>query len=395
MTSISPRSSRIVTIDFVRGLIMVIMALDHVRDFTHYDAYLYDPLDATKTSVILYVTRWITHFCAPTFVLLTGVAASLLGKQRSKKQLFKFLLTRGLWLLIADLLIVSFSWSFNAPPHFMLFGVVAVIGVSMMILSLLIFLPNTIILIFGLIIVFFHNMLDNIHIANGTSLIWSQLHQQSLFVWGNHYNYVTGYPIIPWVGVVALGYCLGTLFQPEYEAAKRKKILRWIGLSAIILFFVLRYFNIYGNPTDWKHGENITASLMNFFNVLKYPPSLLYLLITLGPVLLLLSVLDSTRIRASNPLVIFGRVPLFYYIIHLYIIHLIATAIALATGHRFSDMVSDTFITGSEKLKGTYGVSLFWVYIIWMLLVIGLYPLCKWYANYKMRHKDWWWLSYL
>jgi len=399
MTTISaitiPRSPRIVTIDFLRGLVMFVMALDHVRDFTHHDAFLFDPLDASKTSVLLYITRWITHFCAPTFVLLTGVSARLSGRQKSQKQLSTFLLTRGLWLVFADLVIISFSWTFTPAPFVMLFTVVATIGTGMIILSFLIYLPDTIILVIGLIIIFFHNLLDNVQIVPGTSLIWSLLHQRGLFTWGNNYHYVNGYPILPWTGVMVVGYCMGNLFQPGYEKAKRKRLLKWIGISAIVLFFVLRYFNIYGNPTDWKPGENTTQTLMIFFNVLKYPPSLLYLLITLGPVLLLLSALDDNHISSTNPLVIIGKVPFFYYVLHLYIIHLIGVIIAMSTGHPFSDMVSNIFITGSEKLKGTYGVSLFWVYIIWLLVVIGLYPFCKWYANYKSRHKDWRWLSYL
>jgi uncharacterized membrane protein len=345
--------------------------------------------------VILYITRWVTHFCAPTFVLLTGVAAALLGRKRTKKQLSIFLLTRGIWLVFADLVIISFAWSFNPAPHLMVFNVVSTIGTGMIILSFLIYLPQTLILVIGLFIIFFHDTLDNIQIGPDSPFILSLLHHRNLFVWGDHYNFRVAYPIIPWAGVIAVGYCLGNLFQPGYEAAKRKKLLRWMGISAIILFFVLRYFNIYGNPTEWKAGENSIQTLMIFFNVAKYPPSLLYLLITLGPVLLFLSAVDDSRISSSNPLVIIGRVPFFFYVIHIYVIHLIGVIIALSMGHPFSDMVTDSFITQKKELAGTYGVSLFWVYIIWLIVVFGLYPLCKWYANYKMKHKDWRWLSYL
>jgi uncharacterized membrane protein len=388
------RSPRLLSIDFLRGLVMFIMALDHVRDFIHRDSFLYNPLDPAKTTVILYITRWITHFCAPTFVLLSGVAAYLYGRQRPKKELSFFLFTRGLWLVFVDLVIVSFSWGFNPPPHYSLFGVVAVIGAAMMVLSVLIYLPKTAILWFGLILIFFHNCLDPLQKTGFNSFGWALLHKMSSFIWGNHYTIQVGYPLIPWTGVLALGYYMGTLFEPGYDPWKRKKILGTAGISAIVLFFILRFFNIYGDPSVYKPGETFTVSLMIFFRVLKYPPSLLYLLITLGPVLILLSRLKDDGISPSNPLVIFGRVPLFYYVVHLYFIHLIGVVVALSSGHPFSDMVADTFIFDNKKLAGTYGLSLFWVYIIWILLVIALYPLCRWYADFKSRHRNWRWLSY-
>jgi uncharacterized membrane protein len=389
------RSPRLLSIDFLRGLVMFIMALDHVRDFIHRDSFLYDPLDPEKTSIILYITRWITHFCAPTFVLLSGVAAYLYGRQRPKKELSFFLFTRGLWLVFVDLVIVSFSWGFNPPPHYILFGVVAVIGASMMVLALLIYLPKTVILLFGLILIFFHNSLDPLqHSREFSSFGWSLLHQFGFFLWGNHFTIQIGYPLIPWAGVLALGYCMGTLFEPGYDPWKRKKILGLGGTFAVLLFIFLRFFNIYGDPSVYKPGATVIESLMIFFRVLKYPPSLLYLLITLGPVLLLLSRLKDDGISPSNPLVIFGRVPLFYYVIHLYIIHLIGVLVALSSGHPFSDMVADTFIFNNKKLAGTYGLSLFWVYVIWILLAIALYPLCRWYADFKSRHRNWRWLSY-
>lgn len=389
-------SSRLLSIDFLRGLIMVIMALDHVRDFVHFDAYLYYPLDETKTSGILYITRWITHFCAPTFILLAGTSAYLMGQNKTKKQLSSFLFTRGLWLLLAEMTFISFSWSFN--PQLGLFGVIAAIGVCMMLLSLLIWLPYVAILLVGLSVIFLHNVLNNMHVASDASdalkLGWAIVHDPGLFKWEG-YSLFVGYSILPWVGVMAAGYSLGALFRKGYDAARRRLVLQYTGIVAILAFLVLRYLNIYGNPTGWKSGADATASVMIFFNVLKYPASLQYLLITLGPVLLLLSVLDKVSLKPSNPLVIIGKVPFFYYVIHLYIIHLVAVVIALSTGHPFGDMVTETFVTDSAKLKGTYGLSLIWVYVTWVLLVLALYPLCKWYAGYKQQHKEKKWLSYL
>jgi uncharacterized membrane protein len=269
-------------------------------------------------------------------------------------------------------------------------------GAGMMLLSLLVYLPERIIPIIGLILIFFHNTLDGIQFTPGSSAqtYWSLLHAPGAAQFGN-ITFLIGYPLVPWVGLVMAGYGLGMLFHPDFDPARRKQLLLVMGLSAIFLFIVLRYINIYGDPLRWQAGANTTQTLMSFFNVLKYPPSLLFLLVTVGPVLLLLSWLQAASISSENPLVLLGRVPLFYYVIHFQVIHLIAIAVAVGMGHPLGAMLTHNFILDTPKIIDNYGLSLPWIYAIWILLVLGLYPLCKRYAKYKQMHREQWWLSYL
>lgn len=392
-TTAIPASPRNVSIDLLRGLVMFIMALDHVRDLLHADALYFNPLDETKTTALLYATRWITHFCAPTFVMLAGASAYLMGTRRTKPALSWFLLTRGLWLIFVDMVIMSFGWSF--APHAVLFGVLSTMGVGMMILALLIYLPERLLPVLGLIIVFGHNALDGIRFAPGSvaQVLWSFVNVPNMLPTQGFIIFI-GYPVLAWLGILLCGYGLGMLFRPGYDPDKRKRLLRNIGLAAILLFVILRYINVYGNPIPWKPGANALQTLMIFFNVQKYPPSLLYTLITLGPVLILLSFIADKPLRPTNPLVYFGRVPFFYYVLHFHIIHIIGIIIGVAMGHPLSFMLTYNYITDTAQLKGSYGVSLAAVYAIWLLLVAALYPLCKWYAGYKQRHQDWKWLSY-
>jgi uncharacterized membrane protein len=373
---------------------MFIMALDHVRDFTHTAALQYNPLDETKTSLLLYATRWVTHFCAPAFVMLAGASACLMGTRRTKQELSYFLVTRGLWLIFTDMVLMSFGWSFT--PHTLLFGVLAAMGVGMIILAALIYLPPQQLPVIGLVIVFGHNALYSIQFPQGTTaaFIWGLVHRGALAQAGG-FTILVAYPVLPWLGVLLCGYGLGILFGPGYNPAKRKHLLRIIGLAAIVLFLALRYSNIYGDPMPWRTGNTTLETLMIFFNVQKYPPSLLFLLITLGPVLLLLSFITGKPIQPAHPLVIFGRVPFFYYVLHFHIIHLVAIGIGVAMGHPLGYMLAHNFITDNAQLKGSYGVSLAGVYIIWLLLVAALYPVCRRYARYKQLHQDWRWLSYL
>lgn len=394
ITSAIKPSYRIQSIDLLRGLVMVIMTLDHVRDLLHHDAFLYNPLDPSKTTPVLYLTRWITHFCAPTFVMLSGTSAYLVGLRKSKKELSRFLFTRGCWLIFVDFAIMCFAFSFT--PKLLAFSVLTVMGAGMILLSLLVYLPERIIPIIGLILIFFHNTLDGIQFTPGTSaqMCWSLLHAPGAAQFGN-ITFLISYPLVPWVGLVMAGYGLGMLFRPDFDPARRKQLLLAIGLSAIFLFIVLRYINIYGDPLRWQTGATATQTLMSFFNVLKYPPSLLFLLVTLGPVLLLLSWLQTVSISSGNPLVVLGRVPLFYFVVHFQVIHLIAIAVAVGMGHPLGAMLTHNFILDTPKIIDNYGLSLPWIYAIWILLVLGLYPLCKRYAMYKQMHREQWWLSYL
>jgi uncharacterized membrane protein len=390
------KKSRFGSIDLLRGLVMIIMALDHTRDYFHADAFLYDPLDLNKTSVAIFLTRWITHFCAPIFVLLAGTAAFISGQRKTKKQLASFLIKRGLWLIFLELTVVNFSWFFNIHFTFILLAVIWTLGVCMICLALLIFLPRKLILIIGLILVCAHNLLDNTHFrehdVNG--FLWGILHDQKMFSIG-HFNILLAYPIIPWIGVMALGYCLGGIYTNDYDAKKRRDVLLSLGLGSIVLFVILRSINAYGNPLPWTNQSSFDFNLLSFINVTKYPPSLDYLLITEGFALIFLALTEKVSNGLSRVISVYGRVPMFYYLLHIYLIHLIALLAAVLTGHPWTDMTSfTTWISYMQNLRG-YGFSLGVVYLIWISVVIALYPLCKIYDRYKTSHKDKWWLSYL
>jgi uncharacterized membrane protein len=389
-------TSRVQSLDFLRGLVMIIMALDHVRDYFHADAFLYSATDLSKTTTAIFFTRWITHYCAPTFVFLAGTSAFLTGLKKTKSDLSVFLLKRGLWLIVLDLTIIYFGWSFDPGFNVFLINVVSAIGLGMILMAGLIHLPMKVIFATGLIIVVGHNLLDSIRIEGNTpaAFLWAMLHQQSSFSFSGR-TFFVAYPIIPWIGVMALGYCLGSLYTEGYDSIKRRKILMIAGSSAIALFIVLRAGNFYGDPFHWSVQSTTTFSILSFLNTSKYPPSLLFLLMTLGPGLLFLAFTEKMRGALVNIISIYGRVPLFYYVIHIFFIHLLALpAIALSPDFSWQDMIFREPLWFTDKLKG-YGFSLGIVYLVWIFCVAALYPLCKWYHNYKMNHKHYTWLSYL
>ena len=388
--------NRIQSVDFLRGLVMIIMALDHVRDYFHAGAFLYDPLDLEKTSPALFFTRWITHFCAPVFMFLAGTSAFLNGQKKTKKELSLFLLKRGLWLVFIELVITNFGWDFAITFPSILFIVIWALGISMIALAVLIYLPRQLILATGLLLVFGHNLLDNVHVQNsqGAAFGWSLLHEPGFFNWAGR-NVFVGYPVLPWIGVMALGYCLGSLYSPAWDAVKRKKILLTIGFSAIALFILLRFFNIYGDAAHWSRQSSPLYSFLSFIKTSKYPPSLLYILMTLGPAILILAVTEKINNPLSRIVSVYGRVPLFYYLLHIYLIHLLAMlASEFFTNVDWSNWILQQPLWFNDSLKG-YGFSLGIVYLVWLAVVISLYPLCKWYDRYKANNKDKWWLSYL
>ena len=375
---------------------MIIMALDHTRDYFNADAFLFDPMDLQKTTVLLFFTRWITHFCAPVFVLLAGTSAFISGQRKTKKELSVFLVKRGLWLIFLELTIVNFSWFFNIHFTFLLLAVIWTLGICMICLAGLIYLPKKAILVIGIILVAAHNLLDKIHYTdnNAIGFIWGFLHDQKMFHLGR-FNIMMAYPILPWIGVMALGYCLGELYAKGYDAIKRKKILLTIGTLSILLFIILRFINIYGNIILWSTQSSPIFSFLSFISISKYPPSLDYLLLTEGAALIFLALTENISNSLTKFISVYGRVPLFYYILHIYLIHIIALMAAVLTGYSWTDMTSfDTFISYMPNLKG-YGFGLGIVYIIWLSVVILMYPLCKWYDGYKSSHRDKWWLSYL
>lgn len=389
------KTKRIESIDLLRGTVIIIMALDHVRDYFHADAFLYNPTDLSKTSAILFFTRWITHFCAPVFMFLAGTSAYLNGLKKSKKELSFFLLTRGLWLVLLEFLVITLEWTFNPLYNVFLVQVIWALGISMICLAGLIYLPRKVILVTGIILIAAHNLLDNVHVPGngGASVFWAFLHEQRFFAFGSTGLFV-GYPIIPWIGIMATGYCFGALYTPKYDAAKRKKTLIYLGAGAIALFVLLRIGNLYGEPSHWSTQATPLFSFLSFLNASKYPPSLLYTLMTLGPSFLFLAFAEGPVNKVTEKLVVIGRVPMFFYILHIVFIHLLAVFAAVITGYKASDMVLSTWVTDSPQLRG-YGFNLLTVYLLWVAVVIVLYPLCKWYDAYKRNHREKQWLSYI
>lgn len=389
------KTKRIESIDLLRGVVMIIMALDHVRDYFHGGAYLFDPTDLSQTSVSIFFTRWITHFCAPVFMLLAGVSAFLYGAKRTRKELSFFLFTRGIWLLVAEIFLITLGWTFN--PHFPIYilQVIWAFGIAMIALSVLIYLDRRLILLIGILLVGAHNLLDQVHVP-GTQLshfFWAALHEQSPYSFGPVSLFV-GYPIIPWVGIIALGYCLGSIYSSGYDPIRRKKNLISLGLGAIALFILLRSGNFYGDHEHWAVQKNGIFSFMSFLNTTKYPPSLLYVLMTLGPALLFLAFAEKPLNNLTQKIIIFGRVPMFFYILHIYLIHFLAIFAVILSGHKWSDMVLTGWVTANPQLRG-YGFSLPVVYLIWAGVVLVLYPWCKRFDRYKRTHvAQQKWLSY-
>jgi uncharacterized membrane protein len=392
------KSRRIESIDLLRGTIMIIMALDHVRDYFQAYSYIYDPTDLQHTTAPIFLTRWITHFCAPTFMLLAGVSACLYGRKNGRNALSFFLFTRGLWLVILELFIVTLEWTFN--PHYPSFilQVIWAFGIGMMILSLLIHLPRPLLLLLGAVLVAAHNTLDTVQVNGNTfpALLWSLLHQPNFagFHFGG-FNPLVGYPVIPWIGIITLGYCLGSLYTPETDPAARKRSLRNLGIGSIVLFIILRWTNLYGDAAHWSTQKNALFTLFSFVNTTKYPPSLLYTLMTLGPALLFLAYAERPLNKLTSRITIFGRVPMFFYLLHIPLIHGMAVFAATLSHHSAGDMVNLTdWVTASPQLKG-YGFSLWIVYLVWIAAVLLLYPLCKRFSEYKRAHAgEKKWLSY-
>lgn len=388
-------NTRIESIDLLRGVVMIIMALDHVRDYFHADAFLYNPLDLEKTNVALFATRWITHFCAPVFVFLAGTSAFLVGQRKGKSELSTFLFTRGLWLIILEFTIINFSWFFNIKFNFLALTVIWALGGGMILLGAACRLPFKVILIIGFLFVACHNALDSFHVEgeSGLAVFWKVLHEASLLEM-SRFTVFIGYPLLPWTGIMFLGYCFGALYIPSVDPVFRKKRLYLLGFSCIVAFFALRAVNLYGDPNPWSVQSNALDTFLSFLNVTKYPPSLGYALITLGPAMLFLAIAEKYSGKLVDIVTALGRVPMFYYIIHIYAIHIVATLAALATGFELSDMVFNTWVTDSPNLRG-YGFSLGVVYVLWILFVICLIPLCLWYDQYKRNHREKRWLSYL
>jgi uncharacterized membrane protein len=390
--------NRIESIDVLRGIVMVIMALDHTRDFFHPTAWIDDPLNLTTTTPALYFTRWITHFCAPIFVFLSGTSIYLQSLRKTKAELSLFLLKRGLWLIIAEVLIVSLGLSF-LPYNFILLQVIWVIGFSMVLMAALIRLPFRVILGLGLVMVVGHNALDFQEQSPGfeASVWWVLLHGfgNPVYFFAENRAIVIGYPLLPWPGVMMLGYCLGRLFSADFLIERRRRWLVWLGTGLLLLFVVLRLANGYGNPFPWSVQKDGLFTFLSFINVNKYPPSLLYLCVTIGPGLLALAAFEGIRNGFTAIMKTYGRTAFFYYLIHWYVLHTLRLILFFAHGHTLADALPSLSTIPVLGVLPGEGYPLPVVYGIWAAVVSALYPLCRWYDGYKSSHKEKRWLSYL
>ncbi|HEX9023931.1 MAG TPA: heparan-alpha-glucosaminide N-acetyltransferase domain-containing protein [Geobacteraceae bacterium] len=391
------RAYRLTSIDMLRGLAIVLMAIDHVRDFCYCGAEQ-DPMANPNISVGLFATRWITHFCAPVFVLLAGTSAGLMATRKSGAELARFLFTRGLWLIFVEWFIVSTSWSFSPGgiPQlggriFVVLQVIWAIGAGMVVLAGLQFLGRRACLAIGVAIVAGHNLLDGVWPAGAPFQEglppWVALHSQMALSIGPFFLTVI-YPFLAWVGVIALGFGLAGLFELPPE--RRNKVLLRAGTAMTVAFLVLRGFDMYGDPNPWHvHPGNMTATVIDFLNTTKYPPSLAFLLMTLGPAALLCAVADRITGRVKDALVMFGRVPFGFYVPHFFLIHALSMLLGVIQGYE-----AGQFMTVFFYYPKGYGLGLPGVYALWILVVALLYPFCRWYAAVKARRRDWW-LSYL
>ncbi|MGE3174678.1 MAG: DUF1624 domain-containing protein [Planctomycetota bacterium] len=399
----APRQ-RLVAIDWLRGIVMVLMVLDHARDF--FGDFRVDPLALGRTTPALFATRWVTHFCAPTFVLLAGVGAFLYGARRSRAQLARFLLTRGLWLVVLEFTVVQLGWTTRIGFPFWFLQVIAAIGFAMVLLAPLVFLPRGAVLALGLLVVCGHNAFDDVAVRDvvaewgrAAGGAWTLLKEGSidngaLLRLSLRQQVLVAYPLLPWFGVLALGYALGPVFRME-PAARRRVLLR-LGVGALTLFAALRATGVYGDPQPWAEQGTALHSVLSFVHCDKYPPSLQYLLMTLGPALLALALLDREPGRLGRRMVVFGRVPLFFYVLHLYLVNggsqLFHWAVYGEAFSAFGDGMPLLF-TG-RALPPWYGHPLWVVYAAWLAVLLLMYPACAWYERVKRTHPSPW-LSYL
>lgn len=398
MTADARPTPRLVAIDALRGLVMVVMALDHVRDFVHVGAMTFSPEDLTRTTPALFFTRWITHLCAPAFVFLAGMAIHRKWRRSTRGGMTAYLLTRGLWLIVAELVLLRFALNFRLfGPDPVLLLVLWAIGVAMIALAGLIHLPVRLVGAVGVLIVTLHNLLDPIRAADlgGWAPLWRVLHEQGAIPVAGLIA-VVGYPVLPWIGLMAIGFWSGTV--QDLAPARRQRWLITTGTLACAAFAVLRWANGYGDPQPWAVQPSPGMTMVSFLRATKYPPSLLFLLMTLGPVLLGLAWLDRRPPADHHPLAVVGRVPFFYYLGHFALAHVVASCLVW---WRYGD-ARLAFLSGPFPSVGgapqTFPPDIGWplgtVYVVWVLVVIAMYPLCRWFDRVKRRRRSWW-ASYL
>ena len=385
---------RINSLDILKGLIIVFMSLDHFRDFFHYEAFFFNPTDPELTNIATFFIRWITHYCAPVFAFLAGISAYIVGNKYDKKYLSKFLLSRGIWLVFVEIAIMNFGWRFDFEFNFIVLQVIWMLGICMILLSAIIWLSLKQILFFSLFIIFGHNLLDSYDISG--NFIWAVIHKLDFFNYSETKTLVVAYPIIPWVGVMSLGYFFGQFFQKEFPQDLRIKILKRVGIISIIGFFVVRFLNSYGNSKTWINYDLFSQTIYSFMDPQKYPPSLSYLLMTLGPMFLLLAVFELyKKTTFSNIFIVFGKVPFFFYILHVYFIHFFAMITAEFKGFGWELMILKQPIWMLPSNLEGFGFNTSLMLILWICFVAFMYPMCKKFGEYKMNNKQKKWLSYL
>lgn len=392
VSKVSDSDGRLWSIDILRGVVMIIMTLDHTRDF--FSNAHFKPTDLDQTTTALFLTRWITHFCAPVFVFLAGTSAFLWAFQRGPEaSVSRFLAKRGLILLVLTLTVEAWAWNFRNDFRHIDGGVLWAIAWSMLIMAGLVRLPLRWIVTFGALLTLGHNAFDGIK-PDDLSVFgpfWAILHTGDDVVLSENWLINPYYPLIPWVGVMALGYGFGHLItQSRWRQPSR---LFRMALALVAGFVVLRFANVYGDPDPWKNYPDPMFTLLSFINCHKYPPSLLYLLMTLGPALAVIAWLERRPGPRYAALRLFGRTPLFFYLIHLYVIHLLALLVAAIDDGPVSALLGGGI--WAPDLPKDYGYGLPFVYLMWLLVVLALYPLCRGFETLKTRKPHWRWLNYL
>lgn len=377
------RSNRITSIDVVRGAVMVLMALDHVRDYV--TSVRIRPEDLSRASAALFATRWVTHFCAPTFFLLAGVGIGIsLSRGQSRAEMSRFLVGRGLWLIAVDLVVTAIGWQFGFQlvPAFAI--VIWALGWSMIVMAFCIHAPRLAVVTGALLLIALHNLFDSVQPESLGVFgpLWHVLHVPGFAIPG---KLLIAYPLVPWVGVMAIGYVLAGVY--EWDGERRRGFLIRVGLAAIVAFVVIRGINGYGDPGPWSTQHSPALTVASFLNVRKYPPSLDFVLMTIGPALIALALAERWRGRVPSWLTVYGRVPLFFYVVHIYLVHFVAVVIALVQG---GELRRIPVVTNPGAIPPWYGVSLVGVYVVWAIVVVAMYAPCRWFARLKATRTDWW-----
>jgi len=376
---------------------MILMAIDHIRDFFHAGAMHFSPEDLTQTSVPLFFTRWITHFCAPVFIFLAGTSAYLsIGRKQSRSAVSYFLCTRGLWLVVVEMTLIEVAAMGNFSFNPIIWQVIWAIGWSMVALSVLMFVPWATLLCLSVATIALHNAFDRVPPEQLGSLgwLWKILHVgfATIAISPQHTALVV-YPLIPWIAVMSAGYCFGRVM--ELDPVRRRRFLFQLGGAVTAGFIVLRMLNGYGDPSPWTPQPRAMMTLVSFLRTTKYPPSLAYLMMTLGPSFMVLGALEGVTVGTANPFLVFGRVPMFYYIIHWYTLHAVAIGFAWVRYGRVAFLFSPPpSLLPNPSYPPDYGYPLWVVYAVWISIVCGLYFPCRWFAGIKARHQRAW-LSYL